>query len=109
MLAKPSARPPATIQNQGLLFGEIITELIDSGRSITSVLTLAALAAPVDLEAAIGVLRSLQQKPKEPHTLRDDNTHREWLPRRLRGDHAACIWCNVYNPNPAIPDPPSGF
>ena len=82
MRAHPSALP--TIQNQGALFGEIISDLVSEGMPITDILTQILSFGPVSLRDAVHVARFMQPGTDrlQPHTLRDDNTPSSWHPTR---------------------------
>jgi len=66
MLANPTETQPATIRRHGLLFGEIIADLVNSGQPITEVLTEILAFGPISLREAIYVARFLQSNEGDP-------------------------------------------
>ena len=58
MRANPSALP--TIQNQGALLGQIISDRVGKGQSITEILTEILAFGPVSLREAVHVARFMQ-------------------------------------------------
>lgn len=66
MLANPTETQPATIRRHGLLFGEIIADLVNSGQPITEVLTEILAFGPISLREAIHVARFMQHPEGDP-------------------------------------------
>ena len=108
MRANPTALAPATIQNQGVLLGEIIADRVSKGQPVTEILTHILSFGPISLREAVFAARFMPPVAPirvEPHTLRDDNTPFTWSPTRVRR-RDRCVICNGTHEPDLYPDPP---